>query len=86
MFQYAFGRRVAVESGQQVKFDIDSGFKSDPYRRRFSLGFFNKKSCAPNPRSFRLVCPGAALGTGWQRQDGRRCRQHGGWGCRYKKH
>ena len=41
MFQYAFGRRIAVESGQQVKFDLASGFKHDPYRRRFALGTFN---------------------------------------------
>jgi len=41
MFQYAFGRRIAVESGRQVKFDLDNGFKNDPYRRRFSLGAFN---------------------------------------------
>src|ERR1035437_10296339 len=41
MFQYAFGRRIAEETGVQVKFDLDSGFKNDAYRRRFALGAFN---------------------------------------------
>ena len=41
MFQYALGRRIAEKTGVQVKFDLDNGFKNDPYRRRFALGAFN---------------------------------------------
>lgn len=41
MFQSAFGRRIAEESGRQVKFDLDSGFKNDIYGRRFAMGVFN---------------------------------------------
>lgn len=41
MFQYALGRRIAEETGLQVKFDLDSGFENDAFRRRFALGVFN---------------------------------------------
>ena len=40
MFQYAFGRRMAVESGIPVQFDASNGFRHDPYGRRFALGAF----------------------------------------------
>jgi hypothetical protein len=50
MFQYAFGRRIAEESGVQVKFDLDSGFKNDVYRRRFALDVFNTEIVPANPQ------------------------------------
>ena len=40
MFQYAFGRRMAVEFGMPVQFDAANGFRHDPYGRRFALGAF----------------------------------------------
>ena len=54
MFQYAFGRRIAEESGRQVKFDLDNGFKNDPYRRRFSLGGFNIEIVRAEPHEIPL--------------------------------
>ena len=43
MFQYALGRRIAEETEVEVKFDLSSGFKHDPHRRRFALGALNTK-------------------------------------------
>jgi hypothetical protein len=49
MFQYAFGRRIAEETGTEVKFDLASGFKHDPYRRRFALGALNVNAVGAEP-------------------------------------
>jgi hypothetical protein len=58
MFQYAFGRGIAGETGRLVKFDLENGFKNDPYRRRFALGAFN----AEIVRAESHECP---LGISW---------------------
>lgn len=47
MFQYAFGRRIAIESGSELKLDIISGFRGDFYKRYYSLdNFFIKENFA----------------------------------------
>jgi hypothetical protein len=64
MFQYAFGRRIAKETGAQVKFDLDSGFRNDVYRRRFALDVFNTEIVPANPEDIPL---GMSWPTPWHR-------------------
>ena len=64
MFQYALGRRMAEETGAQVKFDIDSGFKNDPYGRRFALDLFNTRIVSAGPQE---VPAGMAWTRPWHR-------------------
>jgi len=37
MFQYSLGRRLADETGREVRFDVENGFRRDVYGRRFAL-------------------------------------------------
>jgi len=64
MFQYAFGRRLAAESRQTAKFDVNNGFKNDPYRRRFSLGAFNAEIACAKPQDIPV---GMAWPSPWHR-------------------
>ncbi len=41
LFQYAFGRRIALLSGLPIKLDIISGFLGDFYNRSYILSHFN---------------------------------------------
>jgi len=41
LFQYALGRRIAIEKKMPLKLDIKSGFKGDFYGREYSLYHFN---------------------------------------------
>jgi Glycosyl transferase family 11 len=41
MFQYALGRRIALDNNLPLKLDITSGFRNDFYNRRYSLHHFN---------------------------------------------
>ncbi len=54
MFQYALGRRIAKETGMQVKFDLSSGFRSDAYRRHFALAQFNTEVVPAEPKEIPL--------------------------------
>lgn len=40
MFQYAFGRRLALENNVSLKLDVYSGFKNDSYKRSYGLNHF----------------------------------------------
>lgn len=40
LFQYAFGRAMAIRSGVNLVLDAVSGFPRDPYRRSYALGPF----------------------------------------------
>jgi hypothetical protein len=40
LFQYAFGRAMAIRSGVGLVLDTVSGFPRDPYRRSYALGPF----------------------------------------------
>lgn len=41
MFQYAFGKRIAYETGATVRLDTVTGFKEDYFGREYSLNNFN---------------------------------------------
>jgi hypothetical protein len=38
MFQYAFARRLSYENKMPLRMDIVTGFKNDPYKRKYALG------------------------------------------------
>jgi len=40
MFQYAFGRRVAIENNAELMLDVISGFRDDFYKRKYCLNNF----------------------------------------------
>ena len=41
MFQYAFGRRMALENNLELKLDITDFIHDKVYQRKYSLGCFN---------------------------------------------
>jgi len=41
MFQYAFGRNLAIYKNTEMKLDAISGFQNDAYERKYSLSCFN---------------------------------------------
>ncbi|MBL7094309.1 alpha-1,2-fucosyltransferase [candidate division KSB1 bacterium] len=53
LFQYALGRRIAHDSGIQLKFDIISGFKNDFYKRTYSLKYFNIQGVIASERELK---------------------------------
>jgi hypothetical protein len=72
MFQYAFGRRLAQDSGRPVRFDAASGFRRDAYRRRFALGAFSAEVVPALDREI-------PTGMAWPRPWSRLARA--GWTC-----
>ena len=53
MFQYAFGRRIALDNNLELKFDI-SGFKDDKvYRSKYCLNCFNIDENIANKRDLK---------------------------------
>lgn len=55
LFQYAFGRALALRNGVPLCLDSLSGFPRDPYRRQFELdGFPIAKHCEPVSALVRL--------------------------------
>lgn len=59
MFQYAFGRRLAVISGREIAFDVESGFRHDFYGRKFALDAFQM-------RLIKATDADIPLGMGWR--------------------
>lgn len=49
MFQYAFGRRLALETGTNVRFDLKNGFRNDPHRRQVKLNAFKADVTPADP-------------------------------------
>lgn len=41
LFQYAMGRRIAVDNNLPLKLDVEAGFKNDFYKRSYGLKHFN---------------------------------------------
>ena len=41
LFQYAYGRQLALNKNVMLKLDITSGFRGDYYERKYSLDYFN---------------------------------------------
>jgi hypothetical protein len=41
LFQYAFGKKLALKTNQKLYLEIESGFKNDPYQRVYNLAPFN---------------------------------------------
>ena len=72
MFQYAFGRRLGLESGNGVQFDTENGFLHDPYGRRFALDAFHTTVVHAEPRDIPL---GMNWASPWHRMA------KAGWGC-----
>lgn len=64
MFQYAFGRRLAAESGREVRFDTVNGFTRDPFGRKYALEAFNTGVVAATPA---LIPVGMSWGSPWHR-------------------
>ena len=60
MFQYAFGRRLATAPGLTVSFDVENGFRGDPFARKFSLDAFEARIVKAIPSDI-------PLGIGWHR-------------------
>lgn len=60
LFQYAFGRAMAIRSGVPLLLDTVSGFTRDPYRREYSLAPFAIK-CETLPDSQAFVTPAGRL-------------------------
>jgi len=47
LFQYAFGRRVALLNKTDLYLDIENGFKGDFYKRNYMLNLFNIQEKIP---------------------------------------
>jgi hypothetical protein len=54
MFQYAFGRRLAMQRGREVFFDVENGFRHDTFGRRFALSEFRTLIARAEPKSVPL--------------------------------
>jgi hypothetical protein len=54
MFQYALARRIAFETGQEVKLDVTSGFEGDFFKREYRLDYFNISLEAATPGELAL--------------------------------
>jgi hypothetical protein len=64
MFQYAFGRRLAVETGREVHFDKVNGFARDVFGRKCALEAFNTDLVAAEPGE---IPTGMEWGSPWHR-------------------
>lgn len=49
MFQYAFGRRLALESGREVRFDVKNGFRRDVFGRKLAMDAFEVDIARASP-------------------------------------
>lgn len=73
LFIYAFGRRLALQAGNAVAFDLVSGFQRDRYKQRYSLEHFRVQAEPASPRACYLDTLGVirrrvdrwAGGSGW---------------------
>jgi hypothetical protein len=41
LFQYAFGKKLSLQTNQKLYLEIEAGFKNDPYQRNYNLSPFN---------------------------------------------
>ncbi len=60
LFQYAFGRAMAIRSGVDLVLDTVAGFPRDPYRRSYALAPLAVK-CDTLPESRAFASPGGRL-------------------------